>query len=504
MRLASLGSSGSIVVWVLAGLAGCATIGTFRADIPRTWSAEGLRGFELPLASPEYTPEHVSEQYYYNLPVRPVYRSYPVYLPGREPEGYREGLLDAEPEIIFDASELRTEDDWIRAGALVFHQPIDYDGPFISSADVLDPTWYDELAVPVTADGVLPHVRWVVREKGRLEVGNGACAMCHIRVMPDGSTIEGAQGNFPVAAAIARRQAMLPEPITRRVIRTLVAAPWTDARDPATMSRAETLAALSVIPPGVNSRQGTSLTHPVKIPDLIGIRDRKYLDATGLGVHRGPADLMRYAAVNQTMDVLASYRGFIPGADPDGSLPAAGTGFFVGTSDRYGDAALYALTLYLYSLEPPPNPNPFDDLARRGQDVFNRERCGECHTPPLYTNNMLVPAPGFDPPDSHRQAYDVMTRRVYTDPTLALLTRRGTGYYKVPSLKGVWYRGPFEHNGSVATLEDWFDPARLRPDYVPTGLAPPDGSPRPVPGHPFGLTLSDDDRAALIAFLKTL
>jgi hypothetical protein len=182
----------------------------------------------------------------------------------------------------------------------------------------------------------------------------------------------------------------------------------------------------------------------------------------------------------------------------------AGTGFFVGTADRYGDAELYALALYLYSLEPPSNPNPFDELARRGQDVFARERCDQCHTPPLYTNNMLVPAPGFAPPPAHRQAYDVMDRRVYTDPTLTLMTRRGTGYYKVPSLRGVWYRGPFEHNGSVATLEDWFDPARLRPDYVPTGLAPADGSPRSVPGHPFGLTLSDEDRAALIAFLKTL
>jgi cytochrome c peroxidase len=30
-------------------------------------------------------------------------------------------------------------------------------------------------------------------------------------------------------------------------------------------------------------------------------------------------------------------------------------------------------------------------------------------------------------------------------------------YYKVPSLKGVWYRGPFEHNGSVATFEDSLD-----------------------------------------------
>ena len=55
----------------------------------------------------------------------------------------------------------------------------------------------------------------------------------------------------------------------------------------------------------------------------------------------------------------------------------------------------------------------------------------------------------------------------------------------------------------MATLEDWFDPRRLRDDYVPTGfkgLAPT----RAVPGHPYGLSLSATDRAALIAFLKTL
>ena len=74
----------------------------------------------------------------------------------------------------------------------------------------------------------------------------------------------------------------------------------------------------------------------------------------------------------------------------------------------------------------------------------------------------------------------------------------------MPSLKGVWYRRPFEHNGSVATLEDWFDPARLRADYRPTGFVGLAGGPRPVPGHRFGLSLSDADRQSLIAFLKTL
>src|SRR5512138_2041884 len=56
------------------------------------------------------------------------------------------------------------------------------------------------------------------------------------------------------------------------------------------------------------------------------------------------------------------------------------------------------------------------------------------------------------------------------DPYLDLKTSRGTGYYSVPSLDGVWYRTPFEHNGSVAKLEDWFDPQRLTEDHVPTAF----------------------------------
>ena len=99
----------------------------------------------------------------------------------------------------------------------------------------------------------------------------------------------------------------------------------------------------------------------------------------------------------------------------------------------------------------------------------------------------------------------ILEESVGTDLTLALGTRRGTGYYKVPSLRGVWYRGPFEHNGSVATLEDWFDPARLRPEYEPTGWkGPPGTKTRAVPGHRFGLNLPPEDRRAIIAFLKTL
>ena len=170
---------------------------------------------------------------------------------------------------------------------------------------------------------------------------------------------------------------------------------------------------------------------------------------------------------------------------------------------RYSDEQLYALALYVYSLTPPPNPNKFDALAAHGQKVFEREGCPMCHTPPLYTNNKLTPAEGFTSPPGAAAKYDILPISVGTDPNLTLKTRRGTGYYKVPSLKGVWYRGMFGHSGWCATLEDWFDPKRLEDKYQPTGFKPYGTKGFPVRGHPFGLDLSEEDRQALIAFLRT-
>ena len=86
-----------------------------------------------------------------------------------------------------------------------------------------------------------------------------------------------------------------------------------------------------------------------------------------------------------------------------------------------------------------------------------------------------------------------------TDPTLTMQTRRGTGYYKVPSLRGVWYRGPFEHNGSVATLEDWL----IQPACATITSPRVEGygvKTRAVKGHEFGFQLNSADKQALIAF----
>jgi hypothetical protein len=486
--------------------------------IPKTWDDQAITTLEVPLAHSVGSPKHVSADYYYKIPVRPIYKQYPLYAPGHEPPGYMDRLKQQEPVVIWDdkghAPPLNTEADWIKAGQLVFESPLIF-------APVLPPQiatqFYRSIGRPVPADGIDPFAVSVIREKGKVEVGFDACADCHIRVMPDGSVIKGAQGNHPIDRGIAfvMRGQLATAQDKRSLLdflslgeRSLFEIPWlppAEKADYTRMSIEDIAASHAAIPGGVFARQRSSVLYPPQIPDLIGVKDRRYLDRTGLQQHRGIVDMMRYAALNQGAGNLAGYDGFVPAAPDLKALPSPDKlSHPLAQPDRYSDEQLYALALYIYSLQPPPNPNEFDALADRGQKVFERERCAMCHTPPLYTNNKLTPAEGFTVPADHIKKYDILPISVGTDPNLTLKTRRGTGYYKVPSLKGVWYRGIFGHSGWCATLEDWFDPRRTRDDYVPTGFKPYGATTYAVKGHPFGLNLSGDDRTALIAFLKTL
>jgi hypothetical protein len=139
-----------------------------------------------------------------------------------------------------------------------------------------------------------------------------------------------------------------------------------------------------------------------------------------------------------------------------------------------------------------------------GKGSSDARGCVNCHVPPLYTSNKLTIARGFTPPTNLPATLDVLLVSVATDPDLALNTGKGTGYYKVPSLKGLWYRGYYLHDGSVASLEEMFDPDRLKEAHTPGGFTPPDKPQRAINGHEFGLNLSIAERKQLIAFLRTL
>jgi hypothetical protein len=477
-------------------------------QIPKTWDAQAMATLQVPLANAAASPVPVSADYYYRIPVRPIYKTYPVYHPDKEPPGYLERLKTLDPDTVsIHSSSMHADSDWIRAGEIVFDTPTDYDISG-SPTQFRDASYYSALGIPIAADGTVPFVRYVVREKGKVEVGVLACGTCHTRVMADGAVVKGAQGNFP----FDRTAPEVPEellPVIRRLLKMLYGVPWLGDRDPAgafeTMPQREMLEYGRAIPPGVQARHGTGLHIPAQIPDLIGVQNRRYLDHTGLVRHRAIADVMRYAALNQSVDLYSRHGDFVPIADDFRTIsdPYKESPFAF-ANGRYSDDELYALARFVYSLQPPKNPNPVTAATRRGREIFVRQGCATCHTPPLYTNNRLTPAIGFQPPARDVERFDVMRLSVGTDPDLALRTRRGTGYYKVPSLRGVWYRGPFEHSGSVATLEDWFDPRRLRDDYVPSGFKGYGVRTRAVKGHEYGLELLPEDKTALIAFLKTL
>jgi mono/diheme cytochrome c family protein len=127
-----------------------------------------------------------------------------------------------------------------------------------------------------------------------------------------------------------------------------------------------------------------------------------------------------------------------------------------------------ALATYLWSLAPPvADAPPHGSAAERGAARFARS-CAGCHAPPAFAG----------PP--------VELEAVGTDPRVGLSAERGTGGYRVPSLRGVTTRGALLHDGSVPDVATLLSPAR-------TAL-----------GHRFGMTLDDGARADLLAYLERL
>jgi hypothetical protein len=489
----------------------------YHADIPKTWDESALANWVTPVAGLNVRPMHISGREYYSVPEYSL-RSYPVYMAGHEPAGYWDMLQQVGPKPLIEREKLRAEADWVEAGQRVFDeattpQLTTFDPQFISR--MRDRDYLEKMQAAPLADGTLGALRWVPTKQG-VGLSILICGGCHILFRQDGTRIPGAslraeasrtrsfqnpgvRADFLEAQNHVMRGAppfyMGPGPLGSWLYQAY-GVPWLKD-DPNQRLKDITVAEYSVLVAaekdggGITRWNGSPL-FPAKIPDLIGIKDRKYLDHTGTHLHRGIGDLMRYAA----QVTFAEMTDFGPYhmLSPETRRVQA----------RLSDEALYALALYLYSLKPPPNPNPFNEKAQAGQKVFEREGCAACHTPPLFTNNKLTLARGFTLPKGKAASLDVLPITVGTDPGLALMTRKGTGYYKVPSLKGVWYRGHYLHDGSVASLEEMFDPDRLRNTHVPGGWTPVGARTYAIQGHEFGLKLNSMEREQLIAFLRTL
>ncbi len=445
-------------------------------EIPRTWDEAALADWAMPVAGLNLRPTNISAKEYYSMTVENL-RSYPVYFPGREPDGYWEMLQRVGPKPLIEPEKLKNEADWLEAGRRVFEEADHLhlrtlDSKLIAAVRSLE-TFKN--AEPL-ADGTVPSLRWVPTKSG-MALSFSNCSNCHVLPLPGGARIPGAP-EFGTGAGSQDRSRTPVRTLRNQIysangVIDIGDAPFLTGPKPVGMMRYQAFGVpwlkdninehfktltededrglrAAFFRSGGLPRWNGSLYYPTKIPDLIGIKNRKYFDHTATHLHRGIGDLMRYAALVS----FAEAADFGPHhmLSPDTKRVQA----------RLSDEALYALALYIYSLKPPPNPNPFDEKAKAGKKIFAREGCAMCHTPPLYTSNKLTLAEGFTPPKGAPATLDILPISVGTDPGLALATRKGTGYYKVPSLEGVWYRGHYLHDGSVASLEEMFDPDGYR------------------------------------------
>ena len=493
-------------VLMLSMTLGLSVIGHTQARTPRIWDEQALADWATPVAALKTGPAHYTAAEYYSAPADNLL-TYPVYLPDKEPPGYWEALQKKTPEPIVDVSKIRTRQDWIDAGARAFGQ---LDHPLARTSDpaliakARDPRTFANVAG--LADGTVREPRWVVTDRGVM-LTTSECSSCHANVAADRTLRFAAPPVRPVGAPPSTgpaspvgafpslRAGQFPAEPAGVVLKRLFDVPWDpDPRmDPFFKLTDGNVAGLVASPHGVIARPNGSLLYGTRVPDLQILRYSRYVDATGTHRLRGPEDIARYGAL-------------INGADP----MTFGTHRMLPDAERrvkyrYADEVLYAIGVYLLSLEPPRNPNPPPpDLVRRGEEVFTREKCAACHPPPNYTTGELTPALGFEVPFSHPNFGDVRDRSVGTDPGLALRTRKGTGFYKIPSLRGLWYRPRLLHDASILTLEELFDAARLDPGYERKGWSPPGVTRGAIPGLEFLTALSPDDKVALIAFLRSL
>jgi mono/diheme cytochrome c family protein len=135
---------------------------------------------------------------------------------------------------------------------------------------------------------------------------------------------------------------------------------------------------------------------------------------------------------------------------------------------------LQALLEYQLRLRAPAPPHGFFDkaAAKRGEDVFHQVGCATCHVPPTYTDVLNTAITG--------QPFLHSASEVGQDPTYA--QRSVTGLYRTTPLRGLWQHAPYFHDGSAADL------AAVATHYEQV----------------FGFTLSTQQRADLIEFLKSL
>lgn len=328
----------------------------------------------------------------------------------------------ASATTLVPAERPRTDAEWIELGRRVW-----FAVPFVRSetlAAVARAGRLDELGV-ASWDGSYVGVR-VFRDEDGTAVLGPTCALCHASVEPEGPSAVRSNRGLDLGGM--------------RLLALAEAASEGGSSELDT----STVAQLELLSRGHSDPLDDGRFTPYAFPDLGGIAELPYLHHTANWVN---ASITTLAIRVETTYVTGG-----------------------GQRARIPRELAWAVAMYLRSL-PPPSPGAAADEATlaEGRAVFEAAGCAGCHVPPLYTSDRLV-----------------TLDEVGTDPAAGRSPARATGYYRIPSLRGVGQAGPYLHHGGVRTLEALLDPTRAEP------------------GHRYGLELEDRDREALLVLLRAI
>ena len=210
-----------------------------------------------------------------------------------------------------------------------------------------------------------------------------------------------------------------------------------------------------------------------------------------------------------------------------------------GAVDQYLNTDyLQKVTEFLTASRAPAYPLEIDNaLAATGGVLFDAE-CSVCHAPGAARIGSVIPTAevGTDPERTWAWTEDEVAawkelaaryQREYDAEWNLDTFAKYDGYVAAP-LDGIWLRAPYLHNGSVPSLRSLLEPPENRPAVFYRGYELYDGdnvgfvSDLPAArgrefflydtsvrgnsnsGHLWGTELSDEEKAALLEFLKTL
>jgi len=186
---------------------------------------------------------------------------------------------------------------------------------------------------------------------------------------------------------------------------------------------------------------------------------------------------------------------------------------------------------YLRAKAPPRYPFPTDEkIAASGKNVFD-QHCAGCHASEKTGTRMPLAMVDTDPEriGTWNKENAIAANKVVRSFGIERkgLVEDSLIGYNPPFLDGIWLRAPYLHNGSVPTLRDLLTPPDKRPkvfwrgydlyDPVNVGFVSQGPEAERVgtkydtaerashnQGHVPGTTLSDQEKNALLEYLKTL